>query len=106
MPKYLIQASYTAKGITGLLKEGGSSRKSTVEQTISGLGGKVEAYHYAFGEWDVFVIAEMPDEATAAAVVLAFGASGAVSAKTTVLIDPETIDQAAGKAVSFRPPGG
>ena len=78
MPKYLIQASYTAKGITGLLKEGGSSRKSTVEQTISGLGGKVEAYHYAFGEWDVFVIAEMPDEATAAAVVLAFGASGAV----------------------------
>ena len=61
MPKFLTQGSYSSDGLRGLLKEGGSSRKTTIEKLAQSLGGKVEALCYAFGEDDVFVIGEFPD---------------------------------------------
>jgi len=105
MPKYLIQASYTVDGIQGLLKDGGSKRKAAAEQAIKGLGGSIEAFYFAFGDADAVVIADAPDNQTAAAVSLAVTASGAVRTKITVLMTPEEMDQAAKKSVSYRPPG-
>ncbi len=49
MAKYLLQASYTQEGVQGLLREGGTSRRATVEQLIRGMGGTLEAFYYAFG---------------------------------------------------------
>lgn len=106
MPKYLVQASYTAEGAKGLLKDGGSKRRAAAEAAVKGLGGRVEAFYFAFGETDVYVIADVPDNASAAAISLAVSASGAVRTKTTVLLTPEEIDQAAKRTVSYRPPGG
>jgi len=105
MPKYLIQASYTAEGVQGLLKDGGSKRKAAAEQAIKGLGGRLEVFYFAFGDTDVFAIADAPDNMSAAAVSLAVTASGAVHAKTTVLMTPEEMDQATKRSVSYRPPG-
>ena len=105
MPKYLVQASYVGEGLQGLLKEGGSSRKKTVETVIKGMGGTLESFYYAFGEYDVFGIAEMSDNVTAAAFSLAINASGAIQARTTVLMTPEEVDKAVKKTVDFRPPG-
>ena len=105
MPKYLISASYTQEGMRGLLKEGGTSRRSTVTRLIKGMGGSLEAFYYAFGDDDVFVIFDMPDEASATAISLAIGATGAVGLKTTVLISPEAIDEAVKKTVNYRAPG-
>lgn len=105
MPKYLFQASYTVEGTKGLLKDGGSNRRAAVEQAVKGLGGKLEAFYYAFGEKDVYVIVEAPDNVSAAAVSLAVAASGAASAKTTVLLTVEEMDQATKKTVNYRPPG-
>ena len=105
MPKYLIQASYTEEGAKGLLQEGGSGRRAAVEQLIRGLGGRLEAFYYAFGDSDVYLIADLPDNASAAAVSLAVAGSGAVRPRTTVLLTPEEIDQAAKKTVTYRPPG-
>lgn len=105
MPKYLVQASYTSDGAAGLLSEGGSSRRETVGQMISGMGGTMEAFYYAFGENDVVAIVDLPDDATAAALSLAVGAAGAVDIGLTVLITPETIDEAAKKGAGYRPPG-
>ncbi len=105
MPKYLLQASYTTEGLKGLLKEGGSSRRATVEQLARGLGGEIEAFYYAFGEHDAYAIAEMPDETTATAVALTIGATGLVAIKTTVLITPEAVDEAVKKTIPYRPPG-
>lgn len=105
MPKYLVQASYTVEGTKGLLKDGGSKRRAVAEEAVKSLGGRLEAFYFAFGETDVFAIADMPDNASAAAVSLAVTASGAVRAKTTVLLTPEEMDQAAKKTVSYRPPG-
>ena len=67
MPKYLFQASYVGEGIKGLLKEGGSKRRETVEQTVKGMGGTLEAFYYAFGEDDVIAISDFPDNINAAA---------------------------------------
>jgi len=105
MPKYLVQANYVGEGIKGLLKEGGSSRRAAVEKLFGSLGGKVEAFYYAFGDTDLFVIADAPDNVTAAALSLTVNAAGAATAKVTVLLTPEEIDAAAKKSPSYRPPG-
>jgi uncharacterized protein with GYD domain len=105
MPKYLIQANYIGEGIAGLLKEGGSQRRAAVEQLFQSMHGTVEAFYFAFGDRDVFVIGELPDNATAAALALKVNASGAASCKTTVLITPEEVDEAVKKTAVYRPPG-
>jgi uncharacterized protein with GYD domain len=100
-----VQASYTLEGAKGLLKDGGSKRRAAVQEMLKGLGGTMEAFYYAFGESDAFVIADIPDNVTATAVALAVNASGAVRTKTTVLITPEEVDQAIKKTVKYRAPG-
>ena len=105
MPKYLFHASYTEAGLKGLLKEGGSSRREAVEQAIKGLGGTLEAFYYAFGDRDVFAIADLPDNVSSTAFSLIINAAGTVKVKTTVLITPKEVDQAVKKSVDYRPPG-
>jgi len=105
MPKYLIQANYVGEGIKGLLKEGGTSRRAAVEKLFSSVGGKVEAFYYAFGDTDLFVIGDMPDNISAAALSLIVNAAGAATARIVVLLTPEEIDAAAKKTPNYRPPG-
>jgi uncharacterized protein with GYD domain len=102
MPKYLCQASYTAEGTKGLLKDGGSKRRAAVEEMTKALGGKIEAFYYGFGEPDVFLIVDAPDNASVAAISLAVNASGAVQLKTTVLLTPEEMDAATKKGIIAR----
>jgi uncharacterized protein with GYD domain len=105
MAKYLIEASYTSEGAKGVIKDGGSKRRAAAEQAVKNAGGKLEAFYFAFGDCDAFVIIDAPDHASAAAVSLAINASGAVQTKTTVLLTPEEIDQAAKKGVHYTAPG-
>jgi uncharacterized protein with GYD domain len=105
MPKYLIQASYTAEGVRGVVSEGGSSRRDAVAKVAEGLGGTLESFYFAFGEDDVVTVIDLPDAESAAAVSMAVAASGLVTIKTTVLITTEQMDTAAHKSVSYRAPG-
>jgi uncharacterized protein with GYD domain len=105
MPRYLIEASYTLEGVKGLTKEGGSKRREAASAAIQGLGGKVESFYFAFGDPDAIVIADLPDNASAAAASLAINASGAVNVKTRVLLTTEEIDSAVKKTVNYRAPG-
>ena len=105
MPKFLMQASYTSEGTKGLLKEGGSQRRSTVEKTMNALGIRIEAFYYSLGDDDVFIIADAPDNTTVAAMSMAVNATGAVRLRTTVLLTTEEIDAATKKSVDYRPPG-
>jgi len=106
MSKYLLQASYKAEGVKGLLSEGGSSRAAAVKKALKSAGGKLESFYFAFGESDVYLICEAPDNATMAAIALNIAASGIVNIKTTVLLTAEEIDSAAqAKAPSYRAPG-
>ena len=105
MGKYLLQASYTQAGLAGLVKEGGTSRRAALAETIEGVGGTLESLYYAFGDTDLVIIADLPDDAAATAVSLAVGSAGALSASVTVLVTPETVDDAIAKSVPYRPPG-
>jgi len=105
MPKFMTIASYTAEGAKGLIKDGGTGRRAAVEKAIAGLGGRLESIHYAFGEDDVFVVSEAPDNVTAAALALAVGSTGLVKVRTLVLMTPEEMDQAVKKSVNYRGPG-
>ena len=105
MPKYMIQASYVGEGLKGLLNEGGTKRRETVAKAIEGMGGTLELFYYAYGDYDVVGIADMPDNVSSVAFSLMVNASGVINAKTTVLLTPEEIDQATKKTVEFRPPG-
>ena len=105
MPKYLIQASYTAEGSKGLARDGGSKRRTVVEEMIKRSGGTMEAFYFAFGETDVYVLCDIPDIASAAAISLAVNASGAVHLRTTPLVSVDEMDQAAKKQVAYRAPG-
>lgn len=106
MPKYLLSVNYTAQGTQGLLKDGGSARRDVVERLITGMGGRLEAFYFAFGASDVIVIIDAPDNVSVAAASLAVGASGAAEVQTTTLLTPEEIDQAATRQVGYTPPGG
>jgi uncharacterized protein with GYD domain len=105
MAKYLAEARYTAEGAKGLAREGGTRRRAAAAKAVEGLGGKLEAFYYAFGDVDAYVIYDVPDNVSAAAIALAVSQSGTISTKTVVLMTPEEMDQASKKAVDFQPPG-
>lgn len=105
MAKYLWEVSYTTAGVNGVLKEGGTSRIQVVEKLLANLGGKIEAAYFSFGDVDVYIIADIPDDVTAAAISLTVGAAGGATIRTRVLITPEEIDAATKKVVEYRAPG-
>ncbi|HEX3327189.1 MAG TPA: GYD domain-containing protein [Actinomycetota bacterium] len=106
MAKYMIMASYAPEGAKGVVREGGSSRRDTIGKLVEGLGGTMESFYFAFGEADVYVIVDLPDNSSAAAVALAVNSSAATNLKTVVLLTPEEVDEATKKTVGYRPPGG
>ena len=105
MPKFLIEASLTAQGVKGVQTEGGTARRQAVMSAVESVGGQLESFHFGFGDRDVFVIADFPDNKSAAAMALAVNASGAVTTRTVVLLTPEEVDAAAKHSVDYRPPG-
>ena len=105
MPKFLFEASYTLDGIKGVQSAGGSSRREAVAQVAESVGGQLEAFYFAFGDRDVYVIVDLPDNESAAAVALTVNAAGGATVKTVVLLTPEEVDAAAQRSVEYRPPG-
>jgi len=105
LPKYLIQASYTREGIQGLVGDSASGRRADVQAAVKAIGGKVEAFYYAFGPDDVIIILELPDNITAAAVALTTAGTGTVRVRTTPLLTVEEIDKALEVKMRYRAPG-
>jgi uncharacterized protein with GYD domain len=106
MPKYLWKASLTQAGVKGVASEGGSSRREAVTAMAESVGGSLEAFYFAFGEADVYVIADVPDNEAALAVSMAVNGSGAVTMATVPLLTPEEVDAASKREATYRPPGG
>jgi uncharacterized protein with GYD domain len=105
MPKYMIEASYTAEGLKGLQKDKASGRRKAVSDAIESIGGKLDAVYYAFGDHDVVVVCEMPDNVSAVALATSVSATGLVRTKTTPLLTVEETDQALAKTIKYRGPG-
>jgi uncharacterized protein with GYD domain len=105
MGTYLWSVSYSAEGAQGLLREGGSNRRKAIEELVSGLGGRIEGWYYAFGEYDLYVIASLPSDVEATAVSMTVAAAGAARIQTTPLMTTEQLDKAAKVSINYRAPG-
>jgi uncharacterized protein with GYD domain len=106
MPKYLYAATYTKEGFDGVRAKGAQDRIDAVRTLTESVGGTLEAFYFAFGDVDAYVIMDLPDDETAAAMSLAVSASGRVNGNITKLLTAAQIDGALGKSPDYRPPGG
>jgi uncharacterized protein with GYD domain len=105
MPKYLLEVSYTAEGLKGLQKEGGSGRTTAVTNAVKTAGGKLEALYWSLGEYDCILVVDLPDTVSASALATGISATGLVRSKTTVLLTAEEMDAAMKKSIAYRGPG-
>jgi len=108
MPKYLAEGRYNSDGLRGLAREGASRRRADIAKMIDSAGGKLEALYFAFGDADFYIIADIPDNISAAALTVVANESGfIVTSKIVVLITADEMDQAIKKAmtIEFLPPG-
>ena len=106
MPFFLIQASYTSQATAAMIQNP-QDRAAAVRPVIERMGGKLHGLWLAFGEYDVVAITEVPDHVSAAALSMAIGASGALSAyRSTPLITTAEATQAMKKAAGagYQPP--
>ena len=110
MPKYLFYGNFTDDGLKGILKEGGTSRWKAVDTLAKSLGGELVSYYYAFGDPDFYVVAELPNNVSAAACSLIANAAGTTSLKTAALLSLEDMDEVTDLVkktmAQYRPPGG
>ena len=107
MAMYLTRFSYTPETWARLIQNP-EDRREAARSYIESVGGKLHGFWYGFGEHDGWNLWEAPDNVSMAAVVLAIGAGGALSAcETTVLLTVEELMGALGKAksVRYRRPG-
>jgi uncharacterized protein with GYD domain len=87
MPLYMYQAAYTADSLAAQLKNPQNRADAVGRAACEAVGGKLVGGWYCFGEYDLMIIADVPDNESMAAIALAIAAGGAVkSAKTTVLM--------------------
>lgn len=105
MPKYMYKVSLSAEGLAGVLSEGAAARKEVVKSAVEALGGTLETFYFAFGDDDVIVVCDLPDNETAAGFALETASSGVVAGSTTVLLTPEELDRAKEKKSGWRAPG-
>jgi uncharacterized protein with GYD domain len=105
MSKYLFHGSYTPAGLESLMAEGGTKRVEAAQQALASVGGTLEAFYFAFGGDDFYIIVDLPDNVSTTAVSFAGNVSGTFTIRTVVLLTPEEVDEAVAKSVDFRPPG-
>jgi uncharacterized protein with GYD domain len=105
MPKFMFEARYNWEGLSGVGREGGVGRRAAAKKHLEEVGGKLESMYFAFGDVDCFLIADLPDNSSAAAFSLAANESGVMVSRTVVLMTPDELDDAVAKKITFRAPG-
>lgn len=108
MALYLYQLSYTAESLAAQIKDPQDRIEVAAKPVAEAIGGRIVAGGYSFGEYDIVVIYDAPDDVSAAAVALAVAAGGAVKAsRTTKLLDGqqwvEALRKAQSVAAAYRP---
>jgi uncharacterized protein with GYD domain len=106
MGKYLLRVNYTATGLKGLTSEGAANRVAYISEFASSVGGTVETFLFALGDYDAYVVLEAPDDRAVTAASLAVGSSGVASISTVKLLTAAEVDEAIGAMQGYRPPGG
>jgi uncharacterized protein with GYD domain len=106
MPHFLTQVSYTEHAWQALVSNP-QNRMEAIRPAIEKLGGRIVNSWFAFGDYDVVLITEFPNNVSAAALSIAAAAGGACkSIKTTPLMDTAEGLEALKKAAAsgYQPP--
>ncbi len=108
MARYLIQATYNAQARKALVAHP-EDRISGVATLMERLGGRLESFYFAMGEFDVVAIADLPDDVSAAAGALVVTGAGHLAAyQTTKLLTGDEMMSALNKAhgLTYAAPSG
>ena len=106
MAKYLARAKYTApEGIRGLIEDGGTVRMEAVRELVRSVGGTMETFYFALGDFDAFVIVDMPELVAGVSAALTVNASGFATCDIVALLSPEEMDEAAKRSPVYDAPG-
>ncbi len=101
MAKFLVKASYSSEAWATQI-DNPQNRIEIVGKQMEAMGCKLLDGYLAFGEDDLIIIVEAPDNETAAAMLIKVASSGAINnISTTVLIDPQDGVDAIKKAGDF-----
>ena len=106
MPLYMLEVAYTPEAWATMVKKA-QDRVEAVRPVVRKLGGKIDAAYFAFGEYDLIAIVNMPDNVSVAAFSIAASAGGSIKAiKTTPLMTVREGIQAMRKAKrsAYEPP--
>jgi len=105
MPKFLIEASYTAEGFKGLQKDKAAGRTQAVKNALKAVDGQLECLYWCLGDRDAIAIVDLPNTVAASALASSISATGLVRTRTTALLTAQEIDAALAKTVSYQAPG-
>jgi uncharacterized protein with GYD domain len=106
MSTYFMQGKYTVDGIKGLIKEGGSRRNEEVTKLVSSVGGTLRSLSFAATSPTWFVVMDLPERGSVAAITATIIGSGAVTVDQCVeIMTPAQLDAAVKKMPAYRPPG-
>jgi uncharacterized protein with GYD domain len=95
VPRFLVIATYSQQGARAVMAGGGTARRSVFEHAVLDLEGRLESFHFALGDADVYAVVDLPDTVAAAALSLSISAGGVAAVNTVVLLTPEEVDRAA-----------
>ncbi|MFE9691545.1 GYD domain-containing protein [Micromonospora sp. NPDC005806] len=105
MPTFLLKSTYTAQGLHGLIRDGGTRRAEVVRALVENAGGHLASIHFAFADDDTYVLCDLPDHRTAAALAIAIGAARGLRTQVVPLLSPAEVDEAARMPTGYTPPG-
>ncbi|MEV6690364.1 GYD domain-containing protein [Micromonospora sp. NPDC051196] len=105
MAKFLLMSTYTGGGLKGLSTDGGRVRVEVVRSLVENAGGRLEALYFSFGQYDTYVLCDLPDHVTAAALTIAVRTGGLVNGHLIPLLTPEQVDDAVQLPVAYQQPG-
>jgi uncharacterized protein with GYD domain len=82
----MYQAAYTPESLAAQMKDPQERINAVGTALAKAVGGRMITGGFSFGEYDVLVIYEAPDDASAAAIAVAVAAGGAIKASKTTRI--------------------
>jgi uncharacterized protein with GYD domain len=77
---YILLINWTEQGINKIKES--SDRYSSFKASVEKAGGKMVGGYYTFGEYDVVIVIEAPNDETVMSLVLRVGSAGNVRTKT------------------------
>jgi uncharacterized protein with GYD domain len=86
MTLYMYEAAYTGESWAAQMKNPQNRVEAVGRQACEAVGGKLIGGWYCFGDYDLVIIVDVPNNESMAAIALAIAAGGAIKASHTTTL--------------------